>query len=53
MANVIAQNLVLDATQSCADSRELGQHINAVTILGDHAGDAAHLALYAAEALLT
>ena len=53
VTDVVAQDLILDAAQGGANGRELGQYINAVTILGDHAGDAAYLALYAAEALLT
>src|SRR5207342_3164153 len=46
---VIAQRLLLDAVERSAHGADLRQHVDAVAILLDHAGDAAHLALDAAE----
>ena len=53
MGDVIAQNLLLDAPQRGAHRRELGDDINAITILVDHAGEAAYLPLDPAEAFQT
>ena len=49
MLQVIAQRLLLDAVQRGAHGADLGQHVDAVAVLFDHAGDAAHLALDAAQ----
>ena len=46
---VIAERLLLDLVEGRAHGADLGQHVDAVAILLDHAGDAAHLALDAAE----
>src|SRR5262249_24197922 len=51
VGDVVGQHLVLDALQRRADRLELGQHIDAVAVFVDHAGDAAHLALDAGQAL--
>jgi hypothetical protein len=46
---VIAQDLLLDTVQRCTHGADLRQHIDAVAVFLDHAGDAADLALDAAE----
>src|SRR5262249_59704518 len=43
MADMVAQHLVLDPLQGGARRGDLGQDVDAVAILLDHAGDAAHL----------
>jgi hypothetical protein len=49
MLQVIAQDLLLDAVQRRTHGTDLRQHIDAVAVILDHAGDAADLALDAAE----
>src|SRR5215475_1936170 len=46
---VIAQDLLLDLVERGLYRADLGQHVDAVAVLLDHAGDAAHLALDAAK----
>src|SRR5215468_61991 len=46
---VIAQDLLLDLVECRPHRADLGQHVDAVAVLLDHAGDAAHLALDAAK----
>jgi hypothetical protein len=53
MAYVILQDQFLDPTQGCADRSDLRHNVDAVAILLDHAGEAAHLTLDAVEALQT
>lgn len=50
MLEVIAQNLLLYLAEGSLDRSNLGQDINAITILVDHAGNAAHLPFDPAEA---
>src|SRR5207253_3852421 len=49
MMEMIVQHLGLDLRQRGADRLELGEHIDAVALFLDHAGDAAHLTLDPAE----
>ena len=49
--DVVAQHLLLDAPQRRADGGDLRDDVDAVAVLLDHAGEAAHLALDAAQAL--
>src|SRR5688500_13130980 len=51
MAEMVLQHLRFDPRQRRADRPNLGHHVDAVTVLIDHACDAAHLALDAAEAV--
>ena len=51
MRNVIAQNLFLDTAQRGAHGRYLRDDVDAIAIIVDHAGQAAHLALDAIEPL--
>ena len=46
---MIGQRLLLDAVERGAHGADLRQHVDAVAILLDHAGDAPHLALDAAK----
>ena len=43
MTNVIFQHSLLNPPQRCAHSRNLGDDIDAIALLSDHLGDAAHL----------
>ena len=43
--DMIAQNLVLDLLERGADRLDLMHDVDAIAIRGDHARDAAHLAL--------
>ncbi|CAN1723238.1 protein of unknown function [Hyphomicrobium sp. 1Nfss2.1] len=49
--HVIPQHLFLDPSQRRPHSRQLRENVDAVTVLGHHARNPAHLALYAAKAL--
>src|SRR5712692_2149103 len=51
MGDVIAQDLLLQAPQRRAHRRNLGDDVDAVAVVVDHAGDAAHLALDPAQPL--
>src|SRR4029450_434984 len=46
---MVAQRLLLDAVAPRTHGADLRRHVDAVAVLLDHAGDAAHLALDAAE----
>ncbi len=46
-----AQNFRVDTLHGGADGVDLGNDIDAIAVVGDHAGDAAHLALDTAEPL--
>lgn len=46
---MVVQDFLLDLVERGAHRADLGQHIDAVAVLLDHAGDAAHLALDASE----
>ena len=50
MLQMVVQDLLLDLVERRPDRAELGQHVDAVAVFLDHAGDAAHLAFDAAEA---
>src|SRR5262245_22880778 len=50
VADVVAQHLLLHPPQRRAHGQELGDNVDAVAVLLDHAGEAAHLALDAAQA---
>ena len=49
MLQVIAQRLLLDLVEGCAHGADLGQHVDAVAFLLDHARHAAHLAFDSAK----
>src|SRR5215510_13694302 len=49
--DVVAQDLLLDPAQRSAHRRELRDHVDAVAVVHDHAGEPAHLALDAAQPL--
>jgi heavy metal sensor kinase len=49
--HVVAQHLLLDPPQRRAHRRQLGDDVDAVSVLVDHAPQTAHLALDAAQAL--
>src|SRR5216683_2600530 len=49
MLQVVAQRLLLDLVERRAHGADLGQHVDAVTLLLDHARHAAHLAFDAAK----
>ena len=49
MGDMIAQDLFLDPAQRSAHRADLGDDVDAVALVLDHAGEAAHLALDAAE----
>src|SRR3954447_22101555 len=53
VADMILQDLLLDAPQRGAYRRDLGEDVDAVAVMLDHAGDPAHLALDSAEATKT
>ena len=44
MSHVVAQNLLLGASQCRAHGGDLGDNVNAVAVILDHAGEAADLA---------
>src|SRR5262245_42286801 len=46
---MVAQDLLLDLVEGGPHCADLGQHVDAVAVFLDHAGDAAHLAFDAAE----
>src|SRR5262249_6513494 len=46
---MVAERLLLDAVERRADGADLRQHVDAVAVLLDHAGDTPHLALDAAK----
>lgn len=46
---MVRQRLLLDPVEGGADGTDLGQHVDAVAVLLDHARDTAHLALDATE----
>lgn len=50
MLQMISQRLLFDLVQCGANGADLGQHVDAVAFFLDHAGNAADLALDAAEA---
>ena len=50
MGDMILENFLLDALQSGAHRRDLGDHIDAIAVLFDHPQQAAHLPLDAVEA---
>ena len=45
MGDVVVQHLVLDPAQGRTDRTQLGQHVDAIPVLVDHARDTAHLTL--------
>ena len=47
---MIVQDLLLDLVERGADGSDLSDHVDAVAVFLDHAGDAPHLALDAAKA---
>ena len=49
MLQMIRESLLLDAVERRAHGPDLGQHVDAITIFFDHAGNATHLALDATE----
>ena len=49
MSDVVAQNLLLGASQCRAHGGDLGDNVNAVAVILDHAGEAADLAFDPAE----
>lgn len=49
MRDVVLQNLLLYATKRGSDGRDLGDDVDAVTVVSDHARESAHLSLDAAE----
>jgi hypothetical protein len=51
MVDVIAQDLLLDASQGCANGGNLRDDVDAVAVFLDHASKAADLTLDAIEAL--
>jgi hypothetical protein len=51
VGDVIAQHFLFQAPQSRANRRNLRHNVDAVAILLDHPGDAAHLTLYSIQAL--
>src|SRR5262245_17413325 len=51
MRHVVLQNLFLDAAQRRPNGRDLRDHVDAVAVVLDHAGEAPHLALDAAQPL--
>src|SRR5438067_58517 len=53
MRDMIAQHFVLDAPQRCAHGRDLGDDVDAITVLFDHAREPAHLAFDPPEPLET
>ena len=50
MGDVIAQDLLLHTAERGAHGRDLGDDIDAVAVVLDHAGEAAHLTLDPAQA---
>jgi hypothetical protein len=53
MGDVVAQQFLLDPAKRCPHCGSLRDHVETVAILGDHLGDAAHLALDPSEPLKT
>lgn len=53
MGDVVAQHLLLDPAQRGPHRRDLRDDVDAVAVVLDHPGEAAHLALDPAQALLT
>jgi len=51
MRDMLAQNFFLNSSKSGPDGGKLGDDVDAVTILLDHAGDTANLTLDTAQAL--
>src|SRR5262249_60657771 len=49
--HVVAQDLVLEPAQGGAHGGDLRHHVDAIAVVLDHAGEAAHLALDPAEPL--
>src|SRR5262249_46248505 len=49
VADMVAQDLLLDAAQRGAHRGNLGDHVDAVAVLLDHAGEPTHLAFDALE----
>jgi hypothetical protein len=52
MGNMIAQNFLFDPAQPCPHRRDLRDNVDAVPVVLDHFGEAAHLPLNPAEPLL-
>lgn len=49
VCDMIAKDVLLKTAQGCAHRPDLGDDVDAVTVLFDHAGNAAHLTLNAIE----
>ena len=50
VGNVLLKHILLDPSERCASGRDLGDDVDAVAILFNHAGNAPHLSLDAVEA---